>query len=139
MYPVANLFLLTWFFTLQTFYLAIKCVLLSHSGAVETLPTDATMLIAVSTTAIVVFIAGLLVGVLAGVLLYHCVIKHQACGSKLESSSHKQKKTVSSSNPLKQTGPQYEEVLELKQNRAYEPTQTGIEMRPNEAYGPMQH
>ena len=59
--------------------------------------------------------------------------------SKLESSSGQQKKTVSSSNPLQQTGPQYEEVLELKQNRAYEPSQTSIEMRPNEAYGPMQH
>ena len=90
------------------------------------------MWIAVSTTAVVVFIAGLLVGVLGGVLLYHCVVKHQA-------SSHQQKKTVSSSNPLQQTGPQYEEVMELRQNTAYEPTQTGIEMRPNEAYGPMQH
>lgn len=138
MYPIANLLLQTCFFTLQTFYLVIECVLLSHSGAVEPPPTNANMWIAVSTTAVVVFIGGLLVGVLAGILLYHCVIKHQAWNSKLESSSHKQK-IVSSSNPLQQTGPQYEEVLELKQNKAYETTQTGIEMRPNEAYGPTQH
>ena len=139
MYPIANLLLQTCFFTLQTFYLVIECVLLSYSGAVEAPPTNANMWIAVSTTAVVVFIGGLLVGVLAGVLLYHCVIKHQAWSSKLESSSGQQKKTASSTNPLQQTGPQYEEVLELKQNKAYETTQTGFEMRPNEAYGPTQH
>ena len=139
MYPIANLLLQTCFFTLQTFYLVIECVLLSYSGAVEAPPTNANMWIAVSTTAVVVFIGGLLVGVLAGVLLYHCVIKHQAWSSKLESSSGQQKKTASSTNPLQQTGPQYEEVLELKQNKAYETTQNGIEMRPNEAYGPPQH
>ena len=111
----------------------------SHSGAVEPRPPDATMWIAVSTTAVVLFITGLLVGVLVGVSLYHCIIKHQALSSKLASSSHQQKKTVSSSNPLQQTGPQYEEVMELRQNTAYEPTQTGIKMRPNEAYGPTQH
>jgi len=118
-------------------YLVANSVVPSPSGAVEHSTTDPAMWIAVSTTAVVVFIAGLLVGVLAGVLLYHCIIKHQAWSCKPESSSHQQK-TVSSSNPLQQTGPQYEEVMELRQNTAYEPTQTGIEMKPNKAYGPMQ-
>ena len=118
-------------------YLVAKGVVPSPSGAVEHSTTDPAMWIAVSTTAVVVFIAGLLVGILAGVLLYHCIIKHQARSCKPESSSHQQI-TASSSNPLQQTGPQYEEVMELRQNTAYEPTQTGIEMKPNKAYGPMQ-
>ena len=119
-------------------YLVAKGIVPSPSGAVEHSTTDPTMWIAVSTTAVVVFIAGLLVGVLTGFMLYHCIIKHEAWSSKLESSSHKQKKTSSSSKPLQQTGPQYEEVMELRQNTAYEPKQSGIEMKPNEAYGPMQ-
>ena len=103
-----------------------------------TTATTMTLRIAVSVTVVVVFIVGLLVGVLAGVLLYHCIIKYQAWSCKLESSSHQQQQTVLSSNALQPTGPQYEEVMELRQNTAYEPTQTGIEMRPNKAYGPMQ-
>ena len=108
-----------------------KFVLLSlRAGAMESLNTDATMWIAVSTTAVVVFIAG----VLAGVLVYHCIAERQSPSSKPGSSYHQQQQAGSSSTPLRQTGPEYEEVVELKPNKAYEITQTGIEMRANEAY-----
>ena len=118
----------------------VKLVLLFNSGEVEPLTTAITMTlrIAISTTAVVVFIAALLVGVLAGVLLNHCIIKHQAWSCKPKSSSHQQQQTEPSSNALQQTGPQYEEVMELRQNKAYESTLTGIEIKPNEVYGPMQ-
>ena len=117
----------------------VELILLFNSGDVESLTTATTLTlqIAVSVTAVVVFIAGVLVGILAGVLLYHCIIKHQAWSCKPESSSHQQQQTVPSSNTLQRTGPQYEDVMELRQNAAYEPTQTGIEMKPNEAYGPI--
>jgi len=62
-------------------------VCLSPTGGVESLITVATVGIAVASTAVVTFIAG----VLAGVLLYHCVSKHQSQSSKLESFSHPQK------------------------------------------------
>ena len=81
------------------------------------------MWIAVSTTAVVVFIAGLLVGV----LVYHCIIKHQSPNSKPRSSSCLQHQTVPSSDQPQQTDPEYEVVVELKPNTAYEFTQTGIE------------
>ena len=90
--------------------------------------------IAVVTTAVVFFMAG----VLTGVLLYHCISKHrsQSSRSKPEASSHQQQ----------QTGPEYEEVsatsggekVDLRRNVAYEPVQK-IEMRENIAYGPVQH
>ena len=78
------------------------------------------------------FIAGIVVGV----LVYYCIIKHKSQSSKLQLSSHQQLQTSSFSNPLWQTGPEYEEVIELRENKAYELTQTGIEMRANEAYQP---
>ena len=65
-------------------------------------------------------------------------MNHQFQSSKLESSSHQQQKTVSSSNPLEQTGPQYEEIIELGENMAYKPVQT-IDLGKNEAYGPVEH
>ena len=37
------------------------------------------------------------------------------------------------SNPLQQTGPEYEEVIELSENMAYKPVQS-IKLRANEAY-----
>ena len=101
--------------------------------------------IAVASTAVVVFI----VGVLAGVLLYHCISKHRSQDSKPELSSHEQKqaalsslkqqKAVPSPNPLQETGPEYADVIKLRQNVVYGLTQTGIEMRAKEAYRPMQH
>jgi len=99
----------------------------------EALTTGAAVGIAVVTTAVVFFMAG----VLTGALVYHCISKHrpQISGSKPDSSSHQQ-----------QAGPQYEEVsttsagekIELRRNMAYEPVKK-IEMRENVAYGPVQH
>ena len=83
------------------------------------------MWIAVSTTVVVVFIAGVLVGI----LLYYCITKYQSQNSKPKPSSHQPQ----------QTGPHYEEVAEIGESRgAYRPTQR-FEMRTNEAYWPLQH
>ena len=75
----------------------------------------------------------LVVGVLAGVLLYHCIIKYRSQSSKTESSCHQRE----------QAGPEYEEVpvdkrIELRENVGYGPAQS-IELRVNEAYGHVQH
>ena len=116
----------------------VEAILLSsYTVAMECISTGANVGIAVSTATVVAFIAG----ILAGVLLFYCISKHQSHQtSKPEASSHQQQKAISSSNPLQQTGPVYEEVMELRPNTAYEPTQTqGIEMRANEAYSAMQH
>ena len=109
----------------------------------ESLTTGATIGIAVASTAVVVFVAG----VLAGVLLYHYISKHQSHILKPESSSDQQQQevsfthqqVVSSSNPLQQTGPEYEEVVKLRKNVSYELTKTGIETKANEAYQSTQH
>ena len=97
--------------------------------------------IAVTTTAVGVFMAG----VLAGILIHHCIIKHQSQISKPESpseqqqpSSHQDHQAVPSSNPLQQC-PEYEEVVKLRQNAAYELTQIDIELRTNEAYQNIRH
>ena len=74
----------------------------------------------------------LVVGVLAGVLLFCCISKH--C-SKPESSSHQQ-----------QAGPLYAELrttsgkekIVLSDNVAYRPRQT-IKLKANESYGHVQH
>ena len=100
-------------------------------------PTNgATVGISVATATVVAFI----IGVLAGALLFYCIGKHQSHQQfKPEPSFHQEQKIVSSSNPLQQTGPVYEEVIELRTNIVYESTQTDIEIRANEAYGPMHH
>ena len=83
------------------------------------------------------FIA-LIVGILTGVWLHHCIINHRRQTSKHVPSPHQQhQKTVSSSNPLPQTGPEYEEIMELRENMAYKPVQT-MKLRKNEAYGPVE-
>ena len=89
---------------------------------------------AISTSVAVGFTVGtiaLVVGVLVGMLIYHCIIKHWF------KSSHQQQQAVPSSNPLEQTGPEYEEVVEVRQNRSYGLAATGIQMRENEAYRQM--
>ena len=96
---------------------------------VGSLTTGAAVGIALPGTAVVFFIAG----VLAGVLLYHCISKYRSRSSK---SSTKQQQPVSSINSLQQTGPEYEEVIELSESMAYKPVMTDIEMRTNEAYQP---
>lgn len=109
---------------------------LSPTDGLECLTTGAAMGIAVVSAAVMFFTAG----IFSGVLVFYCISKHRSQSSKLESPSfQQQQQPVLSSNPLQQTGPEYEEVVELRQNRAYELTQTGIEMRANESYQPVQH
>ena len=97
---------------------------------------EATVWIIVATATVVAFIAG----ALAGALLFYCISKQRSHKHfKPEPNFHQKQKAVSSSNPLQQTGPVYEEVIELRKNIVYESTQTGIEIRANEAYGPMHH
>ena len=91
------------------------------------LTTGAAVGIAFPGISVVFFIAG----VLAGALLYHCISKHHSQSSK---SFSQPLQPVSSSNPLQQTGPEYEEVIELSESMAYRPVKTGIEMKTNEAY-----
>ena len=71
-------------------------------------------------TTVVTGTVALIVGFLAGVLVYHCISNHRPRTSKPESSSHQQQKEVSASNPQQLTGPEYEEVVELRRNRSYE-------------------
>ena len=95
--------------------------------------------LAVSTATVVSFIGGVLAGSLAVVLLYHFIRKHQSQSSKTDPTSHQQQQTASALTPLQpETGPEYEEVVELRQNMAYEPIGTDIDMRANEAYHPKQ-
>ena len=83
------------------------------------------MWIAVSITVVVVFIAGVLVGI----LLFYSITKYRSQNSKPKPSSHQPQ----------QTGPQYEEVAEIEESRGgYRPTQR-FEMKTNEAYWTMQH
>ena len=64
----------------------------------------------------------LLVGFLAGVITFYCISKHRFKSNsfKPDPSSHQQQQqAVSSSNPLQQTSPEYEEVVELRKNTSY--------------------
>ena len=88
-------------------------------AAVDSLSTGTTVGIAVASSAIIVSIVEVLVGVLA----YHCICKHRSQQiSKHESSSHQQRQ-------VEQSGPVYEEVPSASGNK--------IELRDNTAYGPL--
>ena len=106
-----------------------ECLLCVHADiALTSLSTGVALGIAVITGTI-----ALVVGVLAGVLLHHCIIKYRSQSSKADSTSHQQQ----------QTGPEYEEVpvdkkIELRENVAYGPAQS-IELKVSEAYGHVQH
>ena len=112
--------------------------ILNTNIAPTSLSTGATVGIAVGVTGTII----LVVGALAGVLLYCCISKHQS-----------QLKSASTSYQQQQTDPEYEEVqtdpmykapatssaeIELRENVAYKPVQM-IELRENVAYGPLQH
>ena len=88
----------------------------SPTGAVQSFSIGAV----VGITAVVTGTIALTVGLLAGVLVYHCIHYYRSQSSKTESSFHQQHKAVSACNPLQQTGPDYEEVVELRRNRSYE-------------------
>ena len=90
------------------------------SGSADSLTNGAALGIAVATTAVVFFIAGVIGGTLATIVVYHCMKQSRST------------KPVS----LQQTVPEYEEVIQLSENKAYGPTQS-IEVRTNEADQPM--
>ena len=85
-------------------------------------------------TAVVIATIALTVGFLAGVLVYHCISNHRFQSSKPKPSSHQHQQTV----VPQRAGPEYEEVVELKENTAYGPVQN-IELKACEAYVPVQH
>ena len=87
--------------------------------------------IAGAVTGTVALGVGVLAGVLVGVLLFYCISKYRS----RESSSHQQQQAVV---PQQRAGPEYEEVVELKENQAYGPVQN-IELKACEAYVPVQH
>ena len=90
---------------------------------------------AVGITAVIIGTIALIIGVLAGGLLYHCFGKHRFQSSNPKSSSHQQQQAAV---PQHRAGPEYEEVVELKENTAYGPAQS-IELKACEAYVPVQH
>ena len=75
----------------------------------------------VGITAVVTGTLSLFVGFLAGVIVFYCISKHRFKSSsfKPEPSSEQQQQAVSSSKPLQQTSPEYEEVVELRRNTSY--------------------
>ena len=91
--------------------------------------------VAAAVTGTIALVVGVLAGVLMGGLLFHCISKHQSQSSKPESSSHQQQQATV---PQHRVGPEYEEMVELKENVAYGPAQS-IELKACEAYVPVQH
>ena len=92
------------------------------SGGADSFTPGAAVGTAIATTAVVFFIAGVIGGTLTTIVVYHCISKQQSQRSKPES--------------LQQTAPEYEEVIQLNENRAYGPTQS-MEEGTNEANQPM--
>ena len=74
-------------------------------------------------------------GVLTGVLLYYCISKLQSQGVKV--SSHQQQQEVSSSEEVSAQATSQEKI-DQRENLAYGSMQK-IELKPNEAYVPVQH
>ena len=118
-----------------------KCLLILYLYSIDseliTLGKDTTISTgaAVGITAVIIGTIALIIGILAGVLLYHCFDKHRFQSSKAETSSHQSQPAVVTQH---RDGLEYEEVVELKENTAYGPVQS-IELKPCEAYVPVQH
>ena len=77
-----------------------------------------------SITAVVTAFIALFIGVVFIVLfivLFYCVSKHQSQRSKPKPSSHQQQQAVV---PQQRAGPEYEEVVEQRENTAYGPVQS---------------
>ena len=91
--------------------------------------------VAAAVTGTITLVVGVLAGVLTGGLLFYCISKHPFQSSKPHSSSHQQQQAAVAPQ---RAGPEYEEVVELKENVAYGPAQS-IELKPCEAYVPVQH
>ena len=110
------------------------CIILADDVQ-TTFSTCSAVEIAAAVTGTITLVVGVLAGVLTGGLLFYCISKHRSQSSKPETSSHQQQQAVV---PQQQAGPEYEEVVELKENTAYGPTQS-IELKACEAYVPVQH
>ena len=108
---------------------------MSSCLSAESEPTTFSTAATVGVISVVISTITLSVGFLAGVLVYHCISKHQSQRSKPDASFHQQQQTVI---PQQRAGPEYEEVVELKENVAYGPAQS-IELKACEAYMPVQH
>ena len=121
--------------TSATNFLNVICVL--ADSELTTLSTAATLSTgaAVGITAVVTALIALFVGGLIEALLFYCISKHLSQRSKPELSSHQQQQAVV---PQQRAGPEYEEVVELKENQAYGPVHN-IELKACEAYVPVQH
>ena len=91
--------------------------------------------VAAAVTGMNALVVGVLAGVLTGGLLFYCIIKHRLQSFKPETSSHQQQQATV---PQQRAGPEYEEMVELKENVAYGPAQS-IELKACEAYVPVQH
>ena len=100
-----------------------------HFFSLDIIQTTPTTMSQGASTWIVVVVTGvsaLVLGVLTGILVYHCISKHRSHSSKPGSSSHQQ------------TDPLYEEIsatdagekIELRTNKAYDPVQK-IELNEN--------
>ena len=109
---------------------------LSAESKPTTFSTAASVGVTYYVISVVISTITLTVGFLAGVLVYHCISKHQSQSSKPESSSRQQQQATVQQQ---RAGPEYEEVVELKENVAYGPAQQSIELKACEAYMPVQH
>lgn len=103
--------------------LSINATISPPIVAVQSLSITPAVGVAIACTTVVVFMGGVLVGI----MLFYCISKHRSHSSKPEQSYYQQQQVVSSANPMQQTAPEYEEVIELRENKAYGP----IEMRAN--------
>ena len=85
------------------------------TGAVGSLSTGVAVGIAVVIGAI-----ALIVGFLAGAIVFYCISKHQfkTISSKSQPLSPQQQQPATS-NRLQQTFPEYEEVIEMRKNSSY--------------------
>ena len=88
--------------------------------------------VAAAVTGTITLVIGVLAGVLTGGFLFYCISKYRFQSSK-PFSHQQQLATV----PQQRAGPEYEEVVELKENVAYGPAQS-IELKACEAYVPVQ-
>ena len=95
--------------------------------------------VAVGIAVVITGIIALIVGFLAGILVYYCISNYRLQNAKPQSSFQHQPQTIPSSNVLQQTGPEYAEVhakkIELKENMAY----VHVQRRELRANAPVQH
>ena len=114
------------------YFITLTTITTDNTPTTITTDSTPTTRSAVATLEIAIVVTGasaFVVGVLAGVLLYHCISKHRS-QLKPESSSHRQQQ---------QADPEYKrpvtsgKEIELRKNMAYESVQR-IELRGNVAY-----